>query len=77
MRNINLENVTCQKSKYGVQIIALDTCVNVYDINVKDCKFNGVAEGNTIKGLTRNINFDNLYINGGLVLQEKPYKNYS
>lgn len=77
VRNINLENVTCRKSKYGVQIIALDTCVNVYDINVKDCKFNGVAEGNTIKGLTRNINFDNLYINGGLVLQEKPYKNYS
>lgn len=77
VRNINLENVTCQKSKYGVQIIALDTCTNVYDINVKNCKFNGVAEGNTIKGLTRNINFDNLYVNGGLSLINKPYNNYS
>lgn len=77
VRNINLENVTCQKSKYGVQIIALDTCVNVYDINVKDCKFNGVAEGNLIKGLTRDVKFDNLYINGGLALQNKPYRNYS
>ncbi len=77
VRNINLENVTCQKSKYGVQIIALDTCTNVYDINVKDCKFNGVAEGNSIKGKTRNIKFDNLYINGSLSLTSMPYKHYS
>ncbi len=77
VRNINLENITCQKSKYGVQIIALDTCTNVYDINVKNCKFNGVDEGNYIKGRTRNINFQNLYINGSLSLIEKPYKTYS
>ena len=77
VRNINLENITCQKSKYGVQIIALDTCTNVYDIHVKDCKFNGVAEGNSIKGKTRNVTFDNLYINGGLSLTEMPFKNYS
>ncbi|WP_216655773.1 glycoside hydrolase family 88 protein [Xylanibacter muris] len=77
VRNINLENITCQKSKYGVQIIALDTCTNVYDINVRNCKFNGVAEGNFSKGMTRNVKFENLYINGGLVLQKKPYKNYS
>ena len=49
----------------------------MYDINVKNCRFNGVAEGNSIKGQTRNINFKNLYINGGLSLIEKPYKNYS
>ncbi len=77
VRNVSLENVTCQKSQYGVQIIALDTCVNVYDIHVKDCRFNGVAEGNSITGLTRNITFDNLLINGSLALQEKPYKYYS
>ena len=77
VRNVNIENVTCQKSKYGVQVIALDTCVNVYDINVKNCKFNGVAEGNYFKGKTRNIKLDNLYINGSLVLQDKPYKTYS
>ena len=77
VRNVNIENITCEKSKYGVMIIALDTCVNVYDINVKNCRFNGVAEGNSIKGKTRNLNFDNLYINGGLSLLKKPYKNYS
>lgn len=77
VRNVNLENVTCEKSRYGVQIIGLDDAANVYNINVKDCKFNGVAEGNSIKGKTNNINFDKLYINGGLSLTEKPYKNYS
>lgn len=77
VRNINIENITCQKSQYGVQIIALDTCTNVYDINVKNCKFNGVASGNTITGKTRNVNFDGLYINGSLALQQKPYKTYS
>lgn len=77
VRNVNIERVTCQKSKYGVQIIALDTCTNVYDIHVKDCQFNGVAKGNSITGKTRGIVFDNLKINGGLALTELPYERYS
>ena len=71
VRNINIENITCQKSKYGVQIIALDSVCNVYDINVKNCRFNGVKDGNFESGQTRNINFDNLIINGSLVLKKK------
>ena len=77
VRNVNIENITCQKSKYGVLIVALDSVTNVYDINVKNCHFNGVKEGNKITGKTRNVKFDNLFINGSLCLQEKPYKNYS
>ncbi len=77
VRNVNIENITCEKSKYGVQIIALDTACHVYDINVKDCRFNGVKDGNSISGQTRDIRFDNLLINGSLVLQEMPYKHYS
>lgn len=77
VRNVNLENITCEKSKYGVMIVALDTATYVYDINVKNCKFNGVEAGNYIKGMTRNINLENLYINGGLSLLKMPYKNYS
>ena len=77
VRNVYMENVTCEKSKYGVQIIALDTAVYVHDIYVKDCKFNGVESGNTIKGETRNVKFENLFINGNIVLLEKPYKHYS
>ena len=59
VRNVNIENITCEKSKYGVQIIALDSVCNVYDINVKDCHFNGVKDGNYSKGQTRDVHFDN------------------
>ena len=77
VRNVYMENVTCEKSMYGVQIIGLDTAVYVHDIYVKDCKFNGVQSGNTIKGETRNVKFENLFINGNIVLLEKPYRHYS
>ena len=77
VRNVNIENVTSEKSQYGVQIIGLEEDTYVYDINVKNCHFNGVAEGNFMSGKTRDIRFDGLFINGGLSLLEKPYKNYS
>ena len=77
VRNVNIENITSEKSKYGVQIIGLDEDCYVYDINVKNCHFNGVKEGNFSSGKLRDIRFENLFINGGLSLQENPYKNYS
>ena len=78
--NVNVENVTCQKSDYGVLIIGRDSLENVYDINIKNCKFDGVVkEPVKITGKTRNVKFDNLVINGSLVLnkEDQPYKNYS
>jgi len=66
VRNVNIENITSEKSQYGVQIIGLEEDTYVYDINVKNCHFNGVKDGNTISGKTRDIIFNNLYINGKL-----------
>ena len=80
VNNVNVENVTCQKSDYGVLIIGRDSLENVYDINIKNCKFDGVVkEPVKITGKTRNVKFDNLVINGSLVLNKEdlPYKNYS
>lgn len=80
VNNVNVENVTCQKSEYGVLIIGRDSLENVYDINIKNCKFDGVVkEPVKITGKTRNVKFDNLVINGSLVLnkEDQPYKNYS
>lgn len=80
VNNVNVENVTCQKSDYGVLIIGRDSLENVYDINIKNCKFDGVVkESVKITGKTRNVKFDNLVINGSLVLnkEDQPYKNYS
>ena len=77
VRNVLMENVTCEKSKYGVQIIGLNEDTYVYDIDVRNCRFNGVQQGNTITGKTRDVRFDRLFVNGGLALMEKPYKHYS
>ena len=77
VRNVYMENVTSEKSKYGVQIIGLEEDTYVYDIFVKNCKFNGVQSGNFSSGKTRNVKFENLFVNGSLALTEMPYKYYS
>ncbi len=77
VRDIYLEDVTCGKSKYGVMIVALDSVSNVYNINVKNCHFNGVQAGNYLKGKAHDLHYDNLFINGSLALNEKPHKTFS
>ena len=77
VRNVYMENVTSEKSQYGVQIIGLDEDTYVYDVTVKNCKFNGVKDGNFSSGKTRNVQFENLFINGSLSLQKAPYEHYS
>lgn len=80
VRKVYMENVTSKESKYGVQIIGLNNIENVYDVTVKNCHFEGVSKMPvSISGKTRNINFDNLFINGSLVLNEadRPFRNYS
>ena len=77
VRNVNVKNVTCERSKYGVQIIGLNEGTYVYDINVSDCRFNGVQQGNFQSGKVSDVHFTNLFLNGSLVLQEKPYRHYS
>ena len=77
---VYVENVTCQKSNYGVLIVGRDQVENVTDITVKNCQFDGVQkEPVKITGKTRNVNFDNLMVNGSLVLNkaDRPYKTYS
>lgn len=64
VRNVLLQNVVSQKSKYGVMTIGLPDLVNIQDIKLVDCKFNGVAEGNSIKGKVSGLSSTNLFING-------------
>ncbi|MCM1163774.1 MAG: glycoside hydrolase family 88 protein [Muribaculaceae bacterium] len=73
VRNVILENVTCKESKYGVMMEGFDDICNIYNIEVKNCDFSGVkTDGNSIKGLTRDIIFDNLTINGKPCLEGQP-----
>jgi rhamnogalacturonyl hydrolase YesR len=77
VKKVLMENVTCEHSKYGVQVIGLEEGTYVEDITVRYCHFNGVEQGNIIKGKTRNIVYDKLKMNGSLCLQKNPYKHYS
>lgn len=77
VKKVLMENVTCEHSKYGVQVIGLEEGTYVEDITVRNCHFNGVEQGNIIKGKTRNIVYDKLKVNGSLCLQKNPFKHYS
>ncbi len=69
VRNVNLKNVTSQKSEYGVYVIGLDSLVNVQGIRVEDCNFDGVERGNSIRG-AEDVEFSGLHINGEIVSVE-------
>ena len=81
IRNVTMENVTCRKSKYGVMIVGyqdpkLSNTIN--NITVRNCQFDGVYSKPIHQvGLAENVTYDNLTINGSLVLQDPPYKHYS
>ena len=81
VRNVTMENVTCKKSKYGVMIVGYDDPKLAYTVNnitVRNCRFDGVYSKPIHQtGLAQDITYDNLFINGSLVLQDKPYKHYS
>lgn len=63
VRNVTLENVTSQESQYGIYIIGLDNSVNVFDITLSNCSFNGVQQGTSITGAER-VNLKKVFING-------------
>lgn len=77
VRDVYLENITCEKSKYGVMIVALDSVSNVHNINLTNCRFDGVEAGNYCTGKAHDINYSDYYINGSLCLSEKPFENCS
>ena len=81
VRNVTMENVTCKKSKYGVMIVGYDDPQLAYTVNnitVKNCQFDGVASKPVHQvGLAQNVKYENLMVNGSLVLQEMPYKHFS
>lgn len=78
VRNVYMENVTCNKSRYGVLINGLEDADNIYNIHVKNCRFNGVQDQAVKRtGQSHDIHFENLYVNGSYVFLEKPFKNYS
>lgn len=65
VKNFIMENVTCQKSKYGVYIDGFANAPKkqVTGVVFKNCTFNNVTTPHKIVG-AENISFDNVVING-------------
>lgn len=78
VRNVYVENVTCQKSRNGIMLNGIEEADNIYNINVKNCTFNGVENDKVqITGKVHDIHFDNVMINGSQVFAQQPFKHYS
>jgi hypothetical protein len=60
-----MENVTCNKSKYGVRIDAYERSP-VSGLHLKNCRFMNVREGNILNHV-KDVKADNVKINGKLV----------
>lgn len=68
VRNVHLENVTSNKSKFGALITGLDESINVYNVSIKNSRFNNVEKGNSVHQ-AKDVRFENLYINKNIVTQ--------
>lgn len=62
VRNINLENVTSQKSKHTVYLRGFDDAP-IMDVTLKNCTLNNNASDNVISNV-KNLVFENVKING-------------
>lgn len=68
VRNVHLENVTCRKSRYGCWFSGHPTEANLYDINLRNCTFTGVAKGTVWQeGIVKDLRFDHCAVNGEAV----------
>ena len=61
LKNVELKNVVCQKSKYGVFIEGIDEGIRVSDVKFVDCTFNNIEQTSRVTGAERiefqNVNF--------------------
>lgn len=62
VKNLYIENVTSKKSKYGILIEGYDEKNTVKNVQISNCKFNGVADGNSITHASK-LNLENVFIN--------------
>jgi polygalacturonase len=67
--NIYVQNVTSQKSRYGLFLDGLEDS-QIRNIIIEDCKFNGVDRGN-YTNYVEGLKLINVYINGELQKDEK------
>lgn len=74
VRNVHLENVTCQESRYGVVLLGLEDECNIQNVSLKNCAFTGVKGDkkdpsvlHRLAGRYDQVSFENVSINGNPV----------
>lgn len=65
VRNVHVENVTSEKSKYGLLMRGFENSP-IQNVSIVNCSFNGVDKGNLLENVT-DLKLKKLYINGELV----------
>ena len=65
VRNVNLTNMECESSKYGILLEGINGQNSIDNIHISDSKFNGVKKENSISHAS-NVTFDHVYINNKL-----------
>lgn len=58
VQDVYLENMTSQKSRYGVCVTALDNVNNIHNISVKNCRFENLEKEESISGLCDPIQYE-------------------
>lgn len=68
VKNIYIEDVKSSKSKYGILVEGYDEKNTVDNLQLKNCQFTGVQNGNSIQYVS-NLKFEEVYINDKVVKQ--------
>ena len=64
VRNVVMSDITSKKSKYGLYLRGFENAP-IYDISLRNCRFDNVAKGNVVEHVER-LRLDNVRINGEL-----------
>ena len=70
VQNFLIENVTSNKSKFGILIDGYSEDFPVRNLIIKNCRFNGVTDGNDIE-FAQDLVYENYYMNGKKMNPEK------
>ncbi len=66
VRNIRIDNVRSEKSKYGIYLQGLEESAVIHDIHITNCHFNGVEKGNYLQ-YADEPRYEKVYINNELI----------
>lgn len=67
VRNVFMENVTCGKSKYGILLNGLEESSQIYNINVNNCRFEGLTAEPVLRtGKSHGVKIDNLTVSAAM-----------